>query len=125
MARVPSGSSIYSIAYLTETGRKYLFGKDGAGTPIRFNADGSDNFEIRSFALYDSDRNYQTTALLEAGDLPDMAGTSDNTCLKTSADASGRMKVGFKGAIPVTAQAGVVIEYTVSVNPLVIDINSI
>lgn len=125
MARVPSGSSIYSIAYLTETGRRYLFGKDGSGTPIRFNADGSDNFEIKSFSIYDNDRNYKTSALLESGDLPDLAGTSDNTCLKTAADATSRMKVGFKGAIPATVKTGTVVEYTVSVNPLVIDINSL
>jgi len=125
MARVPSGSSIYSIAYLTETGRRYLFGKDGSGTPIRFNADGSDNFEIRSFSLYDSDRNYKTSELLETGDMPDIAGTSDNTCLKTSADASRRKKIAFQGAIPATVQAGAVVEYTVSINPLVIDINSL
>lgn len=99
MGKIPSASTISSIAYLTETGRRYLYGKDRDGVQIRFNDDGSDNFEIKNFALFDGDRNYKTTGRFSTGELPDIAGTADNSCLKTASDITRRSSIVYEGKI--------------------------
>jgi len=100
MGKVPSSSTISSIAYLTETGRKYLFGKDDAGLPIRFNANGTDNFQVTQFALFDNDRNYRTSTNFPSGQMPDIAGTSDDHCLKTASDLKILNIIVYQGSIP-------------------------
>ena len=99
MGKVPSATTLSSIAYLTEAGRRYLFGKDDDGNQIRFNSDGSDNFTIIKFALFDTDRNYKTPDNFETGEMPDIAGTSDNTCLKTSATVLRNNAIALNGEI--------------------------
>ncbi len=99
MGKVPSASTISSSAFLTETGRKYLFGKDNNGNPIRFDSDGVDNFEITQFALFDNDRNYRTTTNFSTGEMPDVAGTSDDSCLKTASNLSINNIIIFEGTI--------------------------
>ena len=99
MGKIPSASTLSSIAYLTETGRRYLYGKDDFGSQIRFNDDGSDNFEIVNFALFDGDRNYKTATNFSTGEMPDIAGTADNSCLKTASDISRRSSIAYKGNI--------------------------
>ena len=99
MGKIPSATTLSSIAYLTETGRKYLYGKDNSGNQIRFNDDGSDNFEILSFALFDNDRNYKISSNFETGEMPDIAGTADNSCLKTASDISRKNSIAYQGDI--------------------------
>lgn len=81
MGYIPSADTVYAVAYLTETGRNYLFNKDNN----RFDAAGDDLFEIKKFTLSDADTNYQTVLLLESGDVPDVTGKSEG-CLKTTAN---------------------------------------
>jgi len=100
MGKVPSASTISSIAYLTETGRRYLFGKNDNGIQIRFNPNGTDNFQVTQFALYDNDRNYKTSQNFSTGEMPDIAGTSDDHCLKTASDLKRLNIIVFQGIIP-------------------------
>lgn len=104
MAKIPSAQTLSSVAYLTEIGRKYLFGKDGQGNPIRFVEDNGgdtiDKFEPKEFALFDSDTNYTITNQLESGDVPDIAGTNDNSCLKTTSNIRRQNKIAYQGDIP-------------------------
>lgn len=81
MGYIPSADTVYAVAYLTETGRKYLFDEDGS----RFDSGGNDLFEITQFTLSDVDTNYQTLPLLETGEVPDITGKSEG-CLKTTAN---------------------------------------
>ena len=81
MGYIPSADTVYAVAYLTETGRRYLFDEDG----FRFDTNGNDLFEITKFTLSDTDTNYQTILLLESGDVPDVTGKSEG-CLKTTAN---------------------------------------
>lgn len=100
MGKVASASTITSTAFLTETGRRYLFGKDSNNTPIRFDSNGVDNFEITQFALFDNDRNYKTTVNFSTGEMPDVSGTSDDGCLKTASNLGVNNFVIFNGTIP-------------------------
>jgi len=81
MAYIPSATSVYSVAYLTDTGRAYLFNENNT----RFDSNGNDLFEITKFTLSDTDTNYQTTQLLSSGEVPDVTGKSEG-CLKTTAN---------------------------------------
>lgn len=99
MGKVPSATTITSTAFLTETGRRYLFGKDNNNNPIRFDSNGVDNFEITQFALFDNDRNYKTITNFSTGEMPDVAGTSDDSCLKTSSNLSINNIIVFEGVI--------------------------
>jgi hypothetical protein len=81
MGYIPSADTIYAVAYLTETGRNYLFNE----TNGRFDASGDDLFEITKFTLSDADTNYQTTLILSSGEVPDVTGKSEG-CLKTTAN---------------------------------------
>jgi hypothetical protein len=99
MGKVPSATTLSSIAYLTESGRRYLYGKDNDGNQIRFNSNGSDNFAITEFSLFDNDRNYKTVKNFTTGEMPDIAGTSDNTCLKTASDVMRKSAIAYQGTI--------------------------
>lgn len=81
MGYIPSADTIYAVAYLTETGRNYLFNKNNN----RFDSSGDDLFEITKFTLSDIDTNYQTISLLESGEVPDVTGKNEG-CLKTTAN---------------------------------------
>lgn len=81
MGYLASSSTIYARAYLTDTGRAYLFNQNNT----RFDTSGDDLFLVRKFAISDADTNYQTTLLLETGEVPDVTGKSEG-CLKTAAD---------------------------------------
>ncbi len=81
MGYIPSAETVYAVAYLTETGRNYLFNKNNN----RFDTAGDDLFEITKFTLSDSDTNYQTIQLLESGQVPDVTGKNEG-CLKTTAN---------------------------------------
>lgn len=81
MGYVPSAATVYAVAYLTETGRKYLFNQNNS----RFDGSGDDLFEITKFALSDTDTNYQSTVLLSSGEVPDVTGKSEG-CLKSTAN---------------------------------------
>lgn len=81
MGYIPSADTVYAVAYLTETGRNYLFNK----TNNRFDTNGDDLFKITKFTLSDVDTNYQTTQLLSSGEVPDITGKSDG-CLKATAN---------------------------------------
>lgn len=81
MGYIPSAETVYAIAYLTETGRNYLFNRNNN----RFDIAGDDLFEITKFTLSDIDTNYQTIPLLESGEVPDITGKNDG-CLKTTAN---------------------------------------
>lgn len=81
MGFVTSGSSIQGTAYLTGIGRKYLFNQEN----IRFDEDGDDLFEIKSFALGDPDHNYSVGTNLLPGQVPDISGESEG-CLKSAVD---------------------------------------
>lgn len=100
MGKVPSSTTISSTAYLTEVGRQYIYGRSSDGTPIRFNSDGTDNFQVTQFALYDNDRNYRTTTNFISGQMPDIAGTSDDHCLKTASDLKRLNIIVYQGTIP-------------------------
>ena len=81
MGKIASATTVYAVAYLTEKGRTYLFNKNN----VRFDSNGNDLFEIKTFTLSDPDSNYQTSQRLESGDVPDITGKSDDS-LKTTAD---------------------------------------
>jgi len=81
MGYIPSAETVYAVAYLTETGRNYLFNKNNN----RFDTAGDDLFEITKFTLSDIDTNYQTIPLLESGEVPDITGKNDG-CLKATAN---------------------------------------
>jgi hypothetical protein len=81
MGFVTSGSSIQGTAYLTGVGRKYLFNQGN----IRFDEEGNDLFEIKSFALGDPDHNYSVGFNLLPGQVPDISGESEG-CLKSAVD---------------------------------------
>lgn len=81
MGKIASASTVYATAYLTEKGRTYLFNKNN----VRFDSNGNDLFEIKTFTLGDPDTNYITTQRLESGDVPDITGKSEG-CLKATTD---------------------------------------
>jgi len=81
MAFIPSAETVYSVAYLTDTGRAYLFNENNT----RFDTNGDDLFEVTKFTLSDADTNYQSTELLSTGEIPDITGKSEG-CLKTTAN---------------------------------------
>lgn len=81
MGKIQSATTIYATAYLTEKGRSYLFNKGN----IRFDVNGNDLFEIKTFSLGDPDTNYKTAGRLISGDVPDITGKSEG-CLKATTD---------------------------------------
>lgn len=83
MGKIASAATIYATAYLTEKGRTYLFNQNN----VRFDSNGNDLFKIQSFTLGDPDTNYMTIALLQSGDVPDIAGSSGGV-LKATSDFS-------------------------------------
>lgn len=95
MANISSATTLTLTAFLTETGRKYLFGTNNAGTSLRLNGT-EDLFKPVSFSLYDSDVNYQCSELLESGDLINLSGNKGNKCLSTVFDQNRKNLLIFK-----------------------------
>lgn len=81
MGKIASAVTTYAVAYLTEKGRTYLFNKNN----VRFDSNGNDLFEVKTFTLGDPDTNYLTTQRLVSGDIPDVTGKSEG-CLKSTTD---------------------------------------
>lgn len=87
MGYIPSADTVYAVAYLTDTGRNYLFNKNNN----RFDSDGDDLFQVIKFTLSDIDTNYllnqtaNSTERLASGDVPNITGESEG-CLKTAAN---------------------------------------
>jgi len=84
MGFIPSSTTIYAEAYLTEIARQYLFGNS---TKPRFTTrpDGTklDRFLVTQFSLSDSDTNYRIAHLLSGGTVPDISGANE-TALKAA-----------------------------------------
>lgn len=80
MGKIASASTAYAIAYLTEKGRTYLFNKNN----VRFDTNGNDLFEIKTFTLGDPDSNYRTAERLVSGDIPDITGKGEGSLKSTS-----------------------------------------
>ena len=112
MGKVSSAITLSSTAFLTEIGRKYLFGKNEFGQSIRFNTDGSDNFQVTQFGLFDYDRNYKITNNFTTGEMPDVAGTSANHCLKTAPSLAIKNMIMLDGTIPQSYQTN--LKYVIS-----------
>ena len=83
MARIASATTTVVNAYLTEAGRKALYGFDRFGRSTRFGDFGEDLLRVTNFSLYDSDVNYKAFEKLDSGDVPDISGTGTDQCLKT------------------------------------------
>lgn len=74
MGFISSGTNLTSKAYLTDIGRKYLFNENNE----RFDSNGNDLFEIKTFSLADPDMNYNSQKKLSAGEIPDISGESED-----------------------------------------------
>ena len=80
MGQILSSNTVYAVAYLTETGRNYLFDPMNSG---RFVLDVNniqvDLFKIKSFSMSDPDVNYNmsTGILLESGDVINITGKNE------------------------------------------------
>src|ERR1035437_1439665 len=80
MGYIPSAATTYSVAYLTELGRKYLF--DAPDTPRYITLDNGqtiDRLKIERFALADDDVNYNLASQLASGEVLDLSGDEDNS----------------------------------------------
>ncbi len=81
MGYISSASTLTLTSYLTNVGKKIFLGYDKNGHQIRFETNSNnkliDNFEITHFSLYDSDTNYNSSAILESGDIPEMSGNKN------------------------------------------------
>ena len=84
MGFLPSSTTVYAEAYLTELARQYLFGNS---TKSRFvtRPDGTqlDRFLVTQFSLGDPDVNYKLPLKLSGGTVPDISGENE-TALKAA-----------------------------------------
>ena len=84
MGFLPSATTVYAEAYLTELARQYLFGNS---SKPRFTTrpDGTklDRFLVTQFSLGDPDVNYKLPLKLSAGTVPDISGENE-TALKAA-----------------------------------------
>lgn len=94
MGFVSSGTSVQATAYLTERGRELLF-NDGN---IRFDSSGDDLFEIKEFALSDSDINYNTSSIPLAGQIADISGNNSG-CLNSTSKLDQSTFIVYQGTI--------------------------
>ncbi len=79
MGFLPSSTTVYAEAYLTELARQYLFGNS---SKPRFTTrpDGTklDRFLVTQFSLGDPDVNYKLATNLSAGTVPDISGENES-----------------------------------------------
>lgn len=79
MGLIPSATTVYARAYLTELGRQYLF--DSLSKPRYLtlpNGQTVDRLKITRFSLGDPDVNYTLDFPLVSGDIPDLSGENEN-----------------------------------------------
>lgn len=79
MGLIPSATTVYARAYLTELGRQYLF--DALSKPRYVtlpNGQTVDRLKITRFSLGDPDVNYKLPLPLGPGDIPDLSGENEN-----------------------------------------------
>ncbi len=115
MGYLASATTIYARAYLTSKGREYLFNRDN----IRFNSLGQDLFRIQTFTLGDPDINYETTATLLEGYVPDVSGKYDS-CLKTALDYEQRNMLFYQNFDNVITED---IDYTTDANGNLVNVD--
>lgn len=80
MGLIPSATTVYARAYLTELGRQYLF--DALSKPRYLtlpNGQTVDRLKITRFSLGDPDVNYQLPLPLGPGEIPDLSGENENS----------------------------------------------
>lgn len=87
MSLIPSASTIYTTAYITEKGRNYLFGVNKNGKTMRFDSNEEDLFKPELFSIYDSDVNYSSYEKLGTGELTDLSGRKDESCINGVVDS--------------------------------------
>lgn len=79
MGLIPSATTVYARAYLTELGRQYLF--DSLSKPRYMqlpNGQTVDRLKITRFSLGDPDVNYTLPLPLTSGQIPDLSGENEN-----------------------------------------------
>jgi len=79
MGLIPSATTVYAEAYLTELGRQYLF--DSLSKPRYItlsNGRTVDRLAITRFSLGDPDVNYTLPLPLVSGEIPDLSGENEN-----------------------------------------------
>ncbi len=78
MGALPSATTVYATAYLTELGRKYLFdSKDNPRYTTLANGQTIDRLQIERFSLGDTDVDYKLAEQLSSGDIPDLSGENE------------------------------------------------
>jgi hypothetical protein len=84
MGFLPSSTTVYAEAYLTELARQYLFG-NSSKSRFTTRPDGTqlDRFLVTQFSLGDPDVNYKLPLNLSAGTVPDVSGENE-TALKAA-----------------------------------------
>jgi hypothetical protein len=79
MGLIPSATTVYARAYLTELGRQYLFNALSKPRYVTLaNGQTVDRLKITRFSLGDPDVNYQLPLPLVSGDIPDLSGENEN-----------------------------------------------
>lgn len=79
MGLVPSATTVYARAYLTELGRQYLFNSLSKPRYIQLpNGVTVDRLKITRFSLGDPDVNYNINLPLLSGEIPDLSGENEN-----------------------------------------------
>lgn len=80
MGLIPSATTVYARAYLTELGRQYLFNALSKPRYVTLtNGRTVDRLKITRFSLGDPDVNYQLSNPLGQGDIPDLSGENENS----------------------------------------------
>lgn len=79
MGLIPSATTVYARAYLTELGRQYLFDSMSKPRYIQLpNGVTVDRLKITRFSLGDPDVNYNLPLPLLSGEIPDLSGENEN-----------------------------------------------
>lgn len=79
MGLIPSATTVYARAYLTELGRQYLFNSLNKPRYIQLpNGVTVDRLKITRFSLGDPDVNYNLPLPLTSGQIPDLSGENEN-----------------------------------------------
>lgn len=78
MGLIPSATTVYARAYLTELGRQYLFNSLSKPRYLELpNGLTVDRLKITRFSLGDPDVNYTLPLPLISGDIPDLSGENE------------------------------------------------
>lgn len=111
MGKIASATTVYARAYLTELGRQYLFNSESKPR-YEINEDGStiDRLKISRFSLGDPDVNYNFSALLESGDIPDLSGESEE-CITGAKGRRLNNLISPKEALFITEDSTTTVDY--------------